>query len=61
MLGFAAHRASLCTVRAIGEILHTRRASILASFAKAALWAVAVSLPLRGETTRAWTRTASVP
>ena len=47
VLGFTAHRASLCTVRAVGEILHTRRARILASFAKAALWAVAVSLPLR--------------
>ena len=37
--GFGSHRASLCTVRAVGEIL--------ASLAKAALWAVVVSLPTR--------------
>ena len=47
VLGFASHRAGLCTVRAVGEVLHSRRAHILASFAKASLWAVAVSVPLR--------------
>lgn len=43
-LGFASHRASLCTVRAVAEILSTRQAYILFSFAKAVLWVTAVSL-----------------
>lgn len=41
-IGFAAHRASLCTVRAASEILDFGRAQILASFLKAALWAAFV-------------------
>lgn len=45
-LGFASHRASLCTVRAVAEIFSTRRAYILLSFAKAVLWVTAVSLLL---------------
>lgn len=43
-LGFASHRASLCTVRAVAEILSTRQAYIFLSFAKAVLWVMAVSL-----------------
>lgn len=46
VIGFATHRASLCTVRAMAELLATRRAHILASFFKASLWAIVVSLPL---------------
>ena len=46
LVGFAAHRASLCTVRAVAEVLTTRRAYILASFLKTSIWAIAVSLPL---------------
>ena len=42
-LGFAAHRASLCTVRAVAETLTSGTAHMLASFAKAVLWTVAVS------------------
>ncbi|MBI1905903.1 MAG: YeeE/YedE family protein [Rhodocyclales bacterium] len=42
-VGFAAHRASLCTVRAVAEILSSGTAWMLASFAKAALWTLAVS------------------
>ncbi|HEX7156030.1 MAG TPA: YeeE/YedE thiosulfate transporter family protein [Burkholderiaceae bacterium] len=42
LLGYAAHRASICNVKAVLEILGSRRAFMLASFAKAALWATAV-------------------
>ncbi|MBI2311441.1 MAG: YeeE/YedE family protein [Betaproteobacteria bacterium] len=45
-LGFASHRASLCTVRAVAEILSTRRAYLLWSFAKTVLWVMAVSLAI---------------
>lgn len=41
-IGFAVHRASLCTVRAASEILNFGTAHMLASFAKAALWAALV-------------------
>lgn len=43
LIGFAAHRASLCTVRAVGEIMSSGSAHMLGSFARAAAWAVAVS------------------
>ena len=43
LLGFAAHRAGLCTVKAVAEIVTTRRAHILTSFAKSALWVLAAS------------------
>jgi len=42
IIGFAAHRASLCTVRAVLEIVHSRTAYMLASFIKTALWAAFV-------------------
>lgn len=45
-LGFAVHRASLCTVRAVAEVLSSHRVYLLLSFAKTALWAMAVSLPI---------------
>lgn len=38
LVGFAAHRASLCTVRAVAEIMTSGTAWMLSSFAKAALW-----------------------
>lgn len=38
LLGAAAHRGGLCTVRAVAEVLTTRRGRILWSFLKAALW-----------------------
>lgn len=41
-VGFASHRASLCTVRAVHEVLSVRRARVLTSFGKAALWAAVV-------------------
>ena len=43
LVGFAAHRASLCTVRAVAEVLTSGTAYMLASFAKAAAWTVVVS------------------
>ena len=42
-IGFAAHRANLCTVRAVQEILSNRRAHILMSFLKTSLWVVGVT------------------
>ena len=46
LLGFAAHRASLCSVRAVEEIVNQRRAHTLGSFAKTALWAMIVAIPI---------------
>lgn len=46
ILGFAARRASVCTVLAVAEVLSTRRAHILLSFLKTVLWVLAVTLPL---------------
>jgi hypothetical protein len=43
LLGFAAHRASICTVKAVEEVLTTRRAFMLLSFAKTVLWVMAVT------------------
>jgi uncharacterized protein len=45
LLGFAAHRASICTVRAVAEILSARTAFMLASIGKSALWVIALTLP----------------
>jgi len=39
MIGFAAHRASLCTVRAVMQWVDERQTSILVSFTKAVAWA----------------------
>lgn len=39
----SAHRASICTVKAVAEVLTTRRAYMLASFAKMALWVIAIT------------------
>ena len=43
--GFSAHRASICTVRAIAEIMTTRRAYMLASIGKSVLWVWAIAFP----------------
>lgn len=42
ILGFAAHRGSICTVRAVAEILSTGQAYYLLSFAKSVLWVLTV-------------------
>jgi len=44
VIGFAAHRANLCSVRAVEELLTTHRAFMLASFVKTALWVIGVML-----------------
>jgi uncharacterized membrane protein YedE/YeeE len=46
LLGFAVHRASLCTVRTVAEILSTRKAYMMAAMLKAVLWVMAVSVPI---------------
>ncbi len=46
LLGFSAHRASICTVGAVAEVLSTRRAYMLLSFVKTILWVIAVTMPL---------------
>jgi len=46
LLGFSAHRASICSVKAVEEVLTTRRAYLLASFGKTVLWTMAVTMPL---------------
>ena len=46
VLGFAIHRAGLCTVRTVAEILTTRSAYLMASILKAVLWVIAVSVPI---------------
>lgn len=43
LLGFAAHRAGLCTVKAVAEVLTTRRVNFLWSFVKSSLWVMALS------------------
>jgi uncharacterized membrane protein YedE/YeeE len=44
-LGFAAHRASVCTVRAVAELTSARTGHMLFSIAKASVWVLAVTLP----------------
>ena len=44
VIGFAAHRAGLCTVRAVEEVLSTRRGYMLMSFCKTALWVIGATL-----------------
>lgn len=43
VVGFAAHRASLRTVKAVAEVMSSGTAHMFGSFARAALWAAAVS------------------
>jgi len=45
ILGFAAHRASVCTVRAVAEVMGSRRARMFAGVGKSWLWIWAVTLP----------------
>ena len=46
ILGFAAHRASICTVRAVAETMHSGTAFMFASIGKSILWILAVTLPV---------------
>ena len=46
LLGFASHRASICTVRAVAELVSTGRGHILISIAKSILWVLAITIPV---------------
>ena len=46
VLGFAAHRGSVCTVRAVAEAMHARTFMMFGSVVKSVLWIVAVTLPV---------------
>ncbi len=43
LIGFAAHRASLCNVRAVAEVLSTGRAHMLWSLLQSVLWMAALT------------------
>ena len=45
ILGFSTHRASICTVRGVAELLYSRRAFMLASIGKSMLWISAITIP----------------
>jgi uncharacterized membrane protein YedE/YeeE len=44
-LGFSSHRASICTVRAVAELVSTGRGHILMSFVKSIIWVLAITIP----------------
>jgi uncharacterized membrane protein YedE/YeeE len=46
VLGFAAHRGSVCTVRAVAETMHARTFAMFRSVAKSVLWIIAITLPI---------------
>jgi uncharacterized membrane protein YedE/YeeE len=46
VLGFAAHRGSVCMVRGVTEVLSARTGYMLISIGKSMLWVFAISLPL---------------
>jgi uncharacterized membrane protein YedE/YeeE len=46
LLGFAAHRASVCTVRAIAEYTHAHTGYMMLSIVKSSLWVFAVTIPV---------------
>ena len=52
-MGFAAHRASLCTVRAVTEMMTSGTTYMLASFAKAVLWTVMMGLVAQASASKA--------
>ena len=45
ILGFAAHRASVCTVRAVAEAMHSQTTFMFRGIGKTMLWIVAVTVP----------------
>ena len=46
LLGFTIHRASLCSVRAVAEILSRHEAHMAFAMMKTVLWACAVAIPI---------------
>ena len=47
VIGFAVHRASLCNVKAVAELLTSKRAHMLGSFFKTMLWVIAVTFVIQ--------------
>lgn len=45
IMGFAAHRASICTVRAVAEVMSARSAHMFAGVGRSWLWVWAVTVP----------------
>jgi len=45
VLGFAAHRGSICMVRGVAEVISARTGYMLISIGKSMLWVFAISLP----------------
>lgn len=43
LVGFAAHRSSLCPEKAVAEVMSSGTAFTFGSFARATLWAIAVA------------------
>lgn len=46
VIGFAVHRASVCNVKAVAELLTTRRGLMLGSFLKTVLWVIAATIAI---------------
>jgi uncharacterized membrane protein YedE/YeeE len=46
LLGFAVHRASLCTVKTVAEIFSTRKIYMLMAMLKTVLWVMTISMPI---------------
>jgi uncharacterized protein len=46
ILGFAAHRASICTVRAVAEVMSSGTGTILLGIGKSVLWVSAITIPV---------------
>lgn len=46
LLGFSAHRASICTVRAVAEVLSTGGTQMFRSFGKTVVWTFAATVPV---------------
>ena len=45
VLGFVAHRASVCTVKAVAEVVSTGQGYMFLSFFKTVLWVMAITVP----------------
>ena len=45
VLGFVAHRASVCTVKAVAEVVSTGQGYMFLSFLKTVLWVMAITVP----------------